>query len=141
MHISPLSSLLQQQLLTALPKVEAAAFRAMPAGAEPPAPVGNHHPQPALLAATSVQMLVQLTAADPEVERRRKMTEKAGRGLALLERLDAETHVRPAAIEPLEALRDWLETFEAPDDPQLAAVMEEIELRVRVELAKHELRA
>lgn len=140
MHISPLSTLLQQQLLSALPKAEAAAFRVLPTGAEPPAPAATHHPQPALLPATSVQMLVQMAAADPAVERRRKIAENAGRGLALLERLDAETRVRPAAVEPLDALRDWLQSFEAPDDPQLAALMQEIELRVKVELAKHELR-
>lgn len=111
-----------------------------PSAPEQPAPAPAHHPQPAAVPATSVQMLVHLAAADPSVERRRKMAENAGRGLALLEQLDTETRVRPAAVEPLDALRDWLESFEAADDPQLAALMQEIELRVKVELAKHELR-
>lgn len=113
--------------------------------AEPAAPAATppivpHH-QPAATPATSVQMLVQLAAADPAVEQRRKLAEKAGRGLALLERLDKELLLRPAAVEPLAPLQDWLETLEMPDDPQLAALMEEIELRVKVELAKHEWRA
>lgn len=138
-NISPLSFLLQQQLLTALPKAEAA-FRMMPTAPEQPAPAATPHPQSAVVPATSVQMLVQLAAADSSVERRRKMAENAGRGLALLDRLDVEKQVRPAAIAPLDALCDWLETLEMPEDPQLAAVMQEIELRVKVELAKHELR-
>ncbi|WP_169715646.1 flagellar assembly protein FliX [Sphingomonas mucosissima] len=112
----------------------------MPTAPEQPAPAATPHHQSAVVPTTSVQMLVQLAAADPSVERRRKMAENAGRGLALLDRFDVETRVRPAAVEPLDALRDWLETFEMPDDPELAAVMQEIELRVKVELAKHELR-
>ena len=77
-NISPLSFLLQQQLLTALPKAEAA-FRMMPTAPEQPAPAVTPHPQSAVVPATSVQMLVQLAAADSSVERRRKMAENAGR--------------------------------------------------------------
>jgi hypothetical protein len=40
----------------------------------------------------------------------------------------------------LQQLADWSAAFEAPEDPQLAALARDVELRVRVELAKHELR-
>ncbi|WP_093063366.1 flagellar assembly protein FliX [Sphingomonas sp. OV641] len=138
MRISPLSPLLQQQMLAALPEA-AAGFRAALPQQEAPVAAGVSHPQPAMVPATSVQMLVQLAAADPAIDRRRKMAEKADRGLALLDRLQAETVARPTSIEPLTALREWLDTFDMPEDSELAALMDEIKLRVRVELAKHDM--
>ena len=137
-RISPMSSLLQQQLLAILPKAEPGFRSALPQ-AEPASVPAMAQPQPAAVPATSVQMLVQMAAADASVDRRRRIAEKAGRGLALLERLHAETIVPPAGVEALRGLENWLDTFEMPEDVELAGLMQEIELRVRVELAKHEM--
>ena len=39
------------------------------------------------------------------------------------------------------AIVEWSEIFERTDDPALAAILSDIELRVRVELAKLDLKA
>lgn len=105
---------------------------------------GHAAPQPgASLAspATSVEMLVALASVDPAVERRRKLAAEADRGLALLERLHEESLGGGVLPERLEQLSAWVAGFAVPDDPELASVAQDIELRVRVELAKHDLRA
>lgn len=89
--------------------------------------------------ATSVQMLVALAAIDPAVERRRKQAVEAERGLTLLDQLDRAVAQGAPADEALTALAGWTQTFTLPDDPQLAEIARAVELRVRVELAKHDL--
>ncbi len=89
--------------------------------------------------ATSVQMLVALAAIDPAVERRRKQAVEAERGLTLLDRLDREVAAGAPPAEALEALADWTRGFTLPDDPQLAEIARAVDLRVRVELARHDL--
>lgn len=84
----------------------------------------------------SLQMLVTLAAFDPEKERRRKQAEPGRRGLDQLEALHAELVTGQATPERLEQLADWVRQVETPADPDLAGIMSEIELRVRVELAK-----
>lgn len=140
MRIAGLPPAMQQGLLAALTKagedfttaVKVAETRA---GAVLPAPAPSTA-QPA----TSVEMLVALAAAEPPVERRRKMAEATNRGLALLERLHAELLAGGLEPELVEELVEWSESFQAPENPELAALASEIEVRVRVELAKHELR-
>lgn len=90
---------------------------------------------------TSVEMLVALASIDPAVERRRKLAAEADRGLALLERLHEESLGGGVMPERLEQLSAWVAGFAIPDDPELASVARDIELRVRVELAKHDLTA
>lgn len=135
---SPVQALMQQNLLAALGRAEetfaAAAVAADKQGAALPAAV-----PPATQPATSVQMLVALAATEPTVERRRRLAEGTDRGLALLEQLHAELVAGTPAPERLQELLEWSESFETPDDPQLATVAREIELRVRVEMAKHDL--
>lgn len=138
MRIDGLPPVLQQTLLAALPKA-AESFRARAAVAEPQAA-----PAPAPLvpaAATSVQMLVAMAATEPTIERRRRMAEKADQGLTMLERLHAELVAGVTAPERLEELAEWAESFAPPEDPQLAQLAREIEVRVRVEIAKFEMRA
>ena len=43
--------------------------------------------------------------------------------------------------ERLRQLADWSARFALPEDTALAAVARDIDLRVRVELAKHDIRA
>lgn len=142
MRIDGLQSALQQALLSSLaakngpfrPNGGGAASSAAPAdGPAPPAINAVPHP------ATSVQMLVTLAAADPIAERRRKAVAQADRGLSLLEALHDELAAGLASPDRLRAMAGWAETFVLPDDPRLAELAREIELRVRVEIAKHDL--
>jgi hypothetical protein len=103
---------------------------------------GTTAPGPALTPpTTSVEMLVALASVDPGVERRRKMAVEAERGLVLLERLHQEAMGGDILPERLAQLAEWSASFALPDDPALAAVARDIDLRVRVELAKHDIRA
>ena len=104
-------------------------------GAEGTAPHGSAMTPPA----TSVEMLVALASVDPVVERRRKMASDAERGLALLERLHQEAMGGEILPERLAQLSEWAATFTLPTDPALARVARDIDLRVRVELAKHDI--
>ncbi|WP_414705372.1 flagellar assembly protein FliX [Pseudomonas sp.] len=44
-------------------------------------------------------------------------------------------------MERLREIAEWSQTFETPDDPVLAQILSEIDLRVRVELAKLDIEA
>ena len=138
MQIAGLPPAMLQALLVAVsPKVEraGAAMTGAPEAAVAPAVI-----PPASLPATSVQMLVAMAAMEPPSERRRKVAEETDRGLSMLERLHAELAEGVAAPERLRELAEWSESVEVPDEPHLSALAREVELRVRVELAKHERR-
>jgi hypothetical protein len=104
------------------PADPAAAAQAAPAPAQP---------------VTSVDMLVIL-AAEGEAERRRRMAAQAEQGLAALEGLQAEIEGGEPSAAKLQELAAWTQSVDRPDDPQLAQILEEIELRALVELAKHD---
>ena len=87
---------------------------------------------------TSVDLLVLLAAEGDEVERRRRMADRAERGLAMLEALDAEAQSGADTDQSLQELAVWAQGMERPQDPDLARLLEAIELRALVELAKHE---
>lgn len=108
-----------------------------PPAAAPPQTAGTAIPQPA----TSVAMLVTLAAVDQPAERRRRAIVQAERGLDALERLCDELAAGIASPERLRELADWSAGFAIPDDPALADLAREIELRVKVELARHDLLA
>lgn len=91
------------------------------------------------LPATSVAMLVTLAAVDKPGERRRRAIAQAETGLDQLERLRDELATGTPTPERLRALAEWSQGFTVPDDPELAGIAREIELRVRVELAKHDV--
>jgi hypothetical protein len=86
----------------------------------------------------SVAMLVTLAAAGPEPERRREAARQAEEGLSGLEKLHKELIAGVASPQRLRSLRDWARTRGRPEEPELAALMDEIELRILVELAKRE---
>jgi hypothetical protein len=139
-RIDGLTPLLAQSLLAALPKAapgfsagmeEKAAGVPHPAAQDP----ASAHPT------TSVQMLVTLAAIDPTIERRRKQAVAAERGIDLLDRLHKEMLAGVAGVERLREIADWSRNVETPDDPVLAALVAEIDLRVRVELAKYDVQA
>ena len=107
---------------------------AKPAPALPTPAAGTLIPPPA----TSVAMLVALSAEAP-AERRRRAIIQAERGLDALERLREELAAGIPSPERLRELAAWSSGFEMPDDPELAELARDIELRVRVELAKHDI--
>lgn len=134
MQVNAPSSLLQILLANQAKQATAAPF--VPEPAAQPAPA-----QPTIATpAQSVQMLVTLAAAarPPELERRRRLAKEAERGLDALEMLQAALVVGVSAVEPTRELRNWSEGRTRPDDPELAEVMDEIDLRIQVELAKRE---
>lgn len=81
-------------------------------------------------------MLVALAAVDEGQERRRRWAAQADRGLDALEALDAELAQGGASVERLEEIAAWVRNQSVPDDPQLARLQREVELRALVELAK-----
>lgn len=137
MRIDSLPPLLARGLMAALPKAtagfplaaeEAAAARQQ--GVQEPA---SAHP------ATSVAMLVTLAAIDPERERRHKIARHAERGIDALERLHKEMLAGTPSVERLREIAKWSQDMEPQEDPTLASLMAEIDLRVRVELAKYDV--
>ncbi|MGN6374322.1 MAG: flagellar assembly protein FliX [Sphingomonas sp.] len=127
-------------MLNALPRAREAVSTAAHADAPPlpaaAAPAANAQ----LQVTTSVQMLVALAATElPREQRRRRAAEPVGRGLELLEQLHAATLLGTPDAGLLQELAAWTESFEVPEDePELQALARDLDLRVRVELARHE---
>ncbi|SFK18206.1 Class II flagellar assembly regulator [Sphingomonas sp. NFR04] len=133
MRIDSLSPMMARNLLAALPKsVPSLASRLEEQVAAPPHPM----PAPGTIAATSVQMLVAIAANNPIAERRRKQARDVERGIDALDRLHKELVAGTPDVGRLREIVQWSETVPTPADPQLAALMREIDVRVRVELAK-----
>tara|TARA_B100000678_G_scaffold289734_1_gene300982 strand:- start:582 stop:1001 length:420 start_codon:yes stop_codon:yes gene_type:complete len=101
--------------------------------AAPPPP---SHP---LQAATSVQVLVAAAAMNETPQQRREREAKRmDKGVRLLERLHAGTLRGAPEPQVLQELVEWAETFSVPENPQLQSLARDIEVRVKVELARHE---
>ena len=133
MRITGISAPVQNLLLVALPKVAEFAVTDPPVQrSPPPAPVA----QP-----VSVEMMVTLAASEPAIDRRRRIATVADRGLRALERLNEELLAGLPAVERLQEVAAWSEALDDPQDPALGEILKEIELRVRVELAKHDITA
>ncbi|MDG2534017.1 flagellar assembly protein FliX [Sphingomonas sp. HITSZ_GF] len=141
MRIENLQAPLLRSLMAALPKA-ASGFSVgegeAPAARAPLPQQGTNAAQPLN---PSVAMLVTLAAADPAIERRRKQAVDAQRGLDQLEGLHRELVAGVVSPARLQAIVEWSETFEASEDPTLAAILADIDVRVRVELAKLDLQA
>lgn len=89
--------------------------------------------------ATSVQMLVALAAAIPDIDRRRKLAASTEKGLDALERLHREIQIGSSKAETLREIADWSTSIAATGDIEIASILKEVELRVLVELAKHDV--
>lgn len=137
MQVAGIPPLIQQTLLTALARGDAASA---PAGSLAVADeaAATRAPTSAPPPATSVQMLVTLAATETDRDRRRRVAHSTEQGLAALEALYHATLEAPLPPERLAELRDWAERHAAPDEPRLRALARDVELRVRVELAKHD---
>ena len=86
---------------------------------------------------TSVEMLVAIAASDPEA-RRRRTAMAAEQGLDELDRLLRADRLGGAQAPHLEAMAAWITNHEVPDDAAARSLVDEIELRVLVELAKRQ---
>ncbi|MBW4330413.1 flagellar assembly protein FliX [Stakelama sp. CBK3Z-3] len=96
-------------------------------------------PGPSLQAATSVQVLIAVAAMNESPQQRRKQEAKrVDKGLGLLERLHDASLGGASEAEVLEALEQWVAEFSMPDNPQLQQLARDVELRVKVELARHD---
>ncbi len=134
MRITGLVAPLQNLLLAALPKASAFTVADTPMMAAPPAaPLG----QP-----VSVEMLVALANSESPIDRRRRSIAHASGALGALERLNTEMLAGLAAPERLREIAAWADaTRNGPEDTALASLFRDIELRMRVELAKHDITA
>jgi len=83
-------------------------------------------------------LLAAATALETPKDKRRREARPAARGLEILEQLHAAQVKGLPDEAALDALSQWAALFEVPDDPELAEIARDIELRVRVELAKHD---
>lgn len=138
MRIDNLSPILARTLLEALPKAAPGFAVGTEEAMAPKMPVqgpGTAHPVP------TVEMLVTLAATDPAVERRRKLARDADRGLEALDRLHKAVLAGVPSVERLREIVEWSENLETPDEPVLAQILKDIDLRVRVELAKYDVQA
>ncbi|QIG79701.1 flagellar assembly protein FliX [Stakelama tenebrarum] len=123
-------------LVNALPKV-------LPSFPVSKADAVAAHPQPQAAPTAqpmpTVAMLVTLAAADPTIERRRREAKKAGEGLEMLETVHRELLAGTLDECALQDLAEWARAIDTPEDPVLAEIMRDIDLRVRVELAKYDV--
>jgi Class II flagellar assembly regulator len=89
----------------------------------------------------SVQVLVTVSTLNPAEERRRVIVAQAKKGLDALDRLHREMLSGKASKASLSALQQWVADMPESDDPKMVSFFKDIELRVRVELAKFDLEA
>jgi hypothetical protein len=87
----------------------------------------------------SLQMLVAASSLGPADERRRAQIAKARHGLDGLDRLHREMLSGAASRASLVNLATWLQDQPQSEDPKFTQLFEELELRVRVELAKFDI--
>lgn len=143
MQVAGIQPLIQQTLLTALARAEQADA---PVGVlaianeSTSSSAGTSAAAMAGPPATSVQMLVALAATETDRDRRRRIARDTERGLDALEALHRASLDDDLPVERLEALRAWADAKSPSDERKLGALEREVELRVRVELAKHDVR-
>ncbi len=106
----------------------------MPAGMDGPARANAATP---VAPATELNAILALQAVGDFRESRRRTRERGATLLDLLEAMKADLLVGRVSPERLSAMAGQLAQWRERVDPNLDAVVDEIELRVLVELAKH----
>lgn len=107
-----------------------------PSDAAAPAPVAG---AAGVAGVASVDALLALQAAGGPLERRRRAVRRAGRILDVLDEVRVALLGGDLEQSALERLRRAVrEERDLTEDPALEAVLDEIETRAAVELAKHE---
>lgn len=138
MQIQNLPLALIRNLADALPKPPSGfAPRDDHAAAPPPAPPIAGAPTSPV---PSVAMLVTMAATQDDTERRRRRARDAERGIDALEGLHRELLTGAATPARLAEIAQWSRDHAAQADPALAALLADIDLRVRVELAKFDVK-
>ncbi len=99
----------------------------------------NAAPASAPAQPVSVEMLVALAASDGPIEQRRRIAAHADRGLRALESLNAAMLAGLPPVEKLQEIAAWTASREEAHDPAIAVLLQELELRMKVELAKHNI--
>jgi hypothetical protein len=132
MQVQGPTSLLQLLLAQETKRAVAAPF--VPEPTAQPAPAQAQVTTPT----QSVQMLVTLATAMQEPERRRRAVREAEKALDALEMLQAALIIGVSSPDPVPELENWSQNRTRPEDPELAEILDEIDLRVQVELAKRE---
>jgi Class II flagellar assembly regulator len=134
-RIPPTPTPLVNSLLSLLPQV-----RTVAADVEAPAPAPQAQAVPLSMTAPSIAMLLAMAGTNgttPTRERERQVA-RAAKGLDALSALHAAQARGLDSGPALAELADWVSTSEMPEDAALAEFLRELDLRVRVELAKHE---
>ncbi|NGP17961.1 flagellar assembly protein FliX [Devosia aurantiaca] len=106
----------------------------VPAGGAAPARVASAVPVSAL---TGLDAILALQTVGDFRESRRKSVKRGTVLLDLLEDMKADLLVGKASPDRLGAMITQLSALRERSEPSLDAVLDDIELRVRVELAKH----
>jgi hypothetical protein len=132
MQIDPTSRLLQALLAAPPRRTEAVAFSGNQAAPQVASRQSVGNP------VQSVQMLVALAGSSLEPERRRIAAEEADQAIAGLEQFHKELLAGVTNVTRLRSLRDKIRLRKQADDTQLAELQDEIEMRILVELAKHD---
>jgi hypothetical protein len=140
-RIENISQLMARSLLTALPKVAEGFSVTREDKAPAAAPLPLQQQANVTVPVPNVAMLVTLAAADPMMDRRRRLAVQAEKGVEMLDQLHKEVLVGTPSIERLREIAQWSQTLDTPDEPVLAQILAEIDLRVRVELAKYDVQA
>lgn len=122
----------------AVRRASSAGAAAKSGGAAVTEPAAPPSASPVSSPTASVATLVALAAIDDERERRRRSAEQAEAGLEILEALDAELAAGEPSEDRLREIASWSASVAAPQDPQLASILADIDLRAQIELAKHE---
>ena len=133
MRIDGLGALLPRLLVSAVQKVAATGAGVTDMGAQQSVPPHGDIANPTI---GSVQMLVAMSATTPAAERKQKAARAAAKGLDSLDKLQRALAIGRTEALPIEALRLWAEQREPSGDPELEALIDQIDLRVRVEIAK-----
>lgn len=137
MRIDSLSPIMARNLLAALPKsMSGPAVAVQETGTLPQQPLAV----PGAVPATSVQALITIAVNNPVAERRRKQARDAERGIDALDRLHKELVAGTPNVARLREIAAWSQAVPMPEEPTLAQLMRDIDLRVRVELAKLDIR-
>jgi hypothetical protein len=105
----------------------------VPAGQEAPARVAGSAPMQAM---AGLDSLLALQAVDEPLTGRKKAVKRGASLLDLLDDLKADLLLGQVSPQRLDAMVQLLDEARERSNPQLDAVLDDIELRVLVELAK-----
>ena len=105
----------------------------MPAGGHAPARVAGNVP---VHAATGIEAILALQTVDEPLTGRKKALRRGASLLDMLDDIKTDLLIGRVSAERLDRMAAMLSEMRERSEPGLDAVLDDIELRVRVELAK-----